>query len=131
MRHEAVVADSDKWLSRAAWFVSDRPHNVYEPKALHCVGGNPSAYSIREEFDKQGHLRVVPEHERPVSLEKFAFFGGEAPRNQATARWATKIDRQQARNILAIPGVMETMLDLGYDPLHILEEHAALLAQAA
>lgn len=132
VRHETFVADSDKWLSRAAWFVSDRPHNVYEPKPLHCVGGNPSAYAIREEFDQQGHLRVMPDHERPVSAEKIAFFGGsESPHAQPVARWAPRIDPQQARNILAIPGVMDTMLDLGYDPLHILDEHAALLAQAA
>lgn len=131
IRHEAFVADTDKWLSRAAWFVSDRPHNVLAPKPLHCVGGNPSAYAIRDEFDQQGHLRVVPDHERPVSLEKFSFFGGDAPRTQPLARWAHKIDHQQAKNILAIPGVMDTMLDLGYDPLHILEEHAALLAAAA
>jgi len=111
--------------------VSDRPHNVFAPKPLHCVGGNPSAYSIRGEFDQQGHLRAVPDHEKTRSAEQFAFFGGNEARTQPIARWATKIDRQQARNILAIPGVMETMLDLGYDPLHILEEHAALLAQAA
>jgi hypothetical protein len=64
-------------------------------------------------------------------MEKFAFFSGDAPRNQAVSRWAHKIDPQQARNILAIPGVMETMLDLGYDPLHILDEHAALHSAAA
>ncbi|HSR66094.1 MAG TPA: hypothetical protein VLM17_10905 [Xanthomonadaceae bacterium] len=132
VRHEAFVADSDKWLSRAAWFVSDRPHNLFEPKPLHCVGGNPSAYAIRSEFDRQGHLHVQrDDDDRSLSLEKFAFFGGDAPRNQAIARWAARIDRDQARAILAIPGVMDTMLDLGYDPLRILEEHAALLAAAA
>ena len=131
IRHETFVADMDRWLSRAAWFVSDRPHNLYEPKPLHCIGGNPSAFSIRNEFDQEGHLRAIPHHEQRVSREKFAFFGGDAPRTDPVARWASRIDRQQARNILAIPGVMETMQDLGYDPLHILDEHAALLAAAA
>ncbi len=132
VRHEDFVADTDKWLSRAAWFVSDRPHNVHAPKALHCVGGNPSAYAIREEFDKQGHLRVAPAHERPVSLEKFAFFGGsDAPRAQAMQRWAKVIDGDQARNILAIPGVMDTMLDLGYDPLRMLDAHTQCRAEMA
>ena len=131
VRHETFVADTDKWLSRAAWFVSDRPHNVYEPKPLHCIGGNVSAYSIRREFDQQGYLRAIPEDEHVVSRKKFAFFGGDAPRTEAVARWAPAIGRDDARNILALPGVMETMLDLGYDPLRILDEHAALLAAAA
>lgn len=129
LRHEDFVADTDKWLSRAAWFVSGQPHNVFVPKPLHCVGGNPSAYSIRGEFDQAGHLRVVPEHERPVSLEKFAYFGSEAaPRAQALERWARVIDREQAYNILGLPGVMDTMLDLGYDPLRILDAYNALRA---
>ncbi|MFN3310510.1 MAG: hypothetical protein ACK40R_02255 [Thermomonas sp.] len=130
IRHEDFVSDIDRWLSRAAWFVSDQPHNIFAPKPLHCIGGNPSAYAIREEFDKQGHLRVVPDHERPVSQEKLSFFGAsEMPRSQPIERWGHMIDRQQAKNILAIPGVMDTMLDLGYDPLGMLEAHAAWLAR--
>ena len=132
VRHETFVADSDKWLSRAAWFVSDTPHNLYEPKPLHCLGGNVSAFAIRREFDQQGYLRAIPESDRVISRKKFDYYGKDtAPRNQPVARWANSINRDQARAILAIPGVMETMLDLGYDPLHILDEHAALLAAAA
>lgn len=130
IRHEEFVANTDKWLSRAAWFVSDRPHNILDPKPLHCIGGNPSAYTIREEFDKQSYLRTMPEDQRPVFLEKLAFFGAsQAPRSQPIERWGHLIDRQRAKNILAIPGVMDTMLDLGYDPLGMLDEHAAWLAQ--
>lgn len=132
VRHEAFVADTDTWLSRAAWFVSDRPHNVHAPKPLHCVGGNPSAYAIRGEFDKQGHLRAVADQDREASIDRLAFFGGsDMPRAQAMQRWANVIDGDQARNILSIPGVMDTMLDLGYDPLRMLDAHAAVRAQLA
>lgn len=126
VRHEDFVGDADRWLSRAAWFVSGQPHNVFAPKPLHCVGGNPGAYALRPEFDPQGHLRVVSDKERSESSEKFAFFGGQVHAD-TTRRWAHAIDRQQARNILAMPGVMDTMLDLGYDPLRLLDEHAAVL----
>lgn len=130
VRHEDFVGDADRWLSRAAWFVSGQPHNLHAPKPLHCVGGNPGAYALRPEFDPQRHLRVVSEKEGLESSEKFSFFGGRMQAD-TTRRWAHAIDREQARNILAIPGVMDTMLDLGYDPLRILEEHAALLGAAA
>lgn len=132
IRHEAFVGEADKWLSRAAWFVSGQPHNVFEPKALHCIGGNVSAFSIREEFDQQGYLRAIPEDERTVSRRKFEYFGsGTGVRTDSMARWAKAISREDARSILALPGVMETMLDLGYDPLRMLDEHAQCRAAMA
>ena len=109
--------------------MSGQPHNLHAPKPLHCVGGNPGAYALRPEFDPQRHLLVVSEQERSESSEKFAFFGGRVQAD-TTRRWAGRIDLRQAKNILAIPGVMDTMLDLGYDPLRILDEHAAQLAAA-
>lgn len=129
LRHEMFVDDQDKWLSRAAWFVADTPHNLYEPKPLHAIGGNTSAHLIRPEFDRSGHLDMISEQFRPRARDKIAYFGGsEAPRANAVQRWAHDLTPDEAYNVLALPGVLETMLDLGYDPLRMLDEYKALRA---
>lgn len=129
VRHEDFLEDQDKWLSRAAWFVSDRPHNLFEPKPLHAVGGNTSAHLIRPEFDRDAQLRRVQGADRERDEAKIAYFGaGHAPRGNPMQRWVRDIDPAEANAILSLPGVMDTMLDLGYDPLRILDEYNALRA---
>lgn len=125
VRHEDFIADIDKWLSLAAWFVTGTAHNLHDPKPMHCIGGNVSAYAIRDDFDKQGHLKAIPEHTQAVARRKFEVFGGDGPRTDTLSRWASAISHEDACAILSIPGVMDTMLDLGYDPLRIMDEHAA------
>lgn len=126
IRHEEFVADVDQWLSRAAWFVTGTAHNVHDPKPMHCIGGNVSAYAIRGDFDKQGHLKSIPEGTQAIARRKFEVFGGEGgPRADTLSRWAPAISHEDACALLSIPGVMDAMLDLGYDPLFMLDEHAA------
>lgn len=125
VRHEDFVAHGDQWLSRAAWFVTGTPHNMHDPKPMHCIGGNVSAYAIRGDFDKQGHLNSIPEDTQAIARRKFEVFGGHGPRTDTLSRWASAISHEDACSILSIPGVMDTMLDLGYDPLRMLDEHAA------
>jgi len=133
VRHEDFLADQDKWLSRAAWFVSDQPHNVYEPKALHATGGNTSAHLIRPEYDRAAQLRRVSGALRERDEAKIAYFGGvgHEPRGNPLERWIRDIQPHEAYGILALPGVMDTMLDLGYDPLHMLDQYNTARAQAA
>ena len=132
VRHEDFLQDQDKWLSRAAWFVSDRPHNLYEPKPLHATGGNTSAHLIRPEYDCAAQLRRVPANLRERDAAKMAYFGGgHAPRGNPLARWVHDIQPDEASGILSLPGVMDTMLDLGYDPLRLLEQYTAARAEAA
>lgn len=132
VRHEDFLQDQDKWLSRAAWFVSDQPHNVYEPKPLHATGGNTSAHLIRPEYDREAQLRRVSGESRERDQAKMAYFGaaGHEARGNPLERWVQDIRPDEAYGVLSLPGVMDTMLDLGYDPLRMLDEYRALRAAA-
>ncbi|MGN6512748.1 MAG: hypothetical protein ACTHKZ_04140 [Lysobacteraceae bacterium] len=131
VRHEDFVGNLDAVLSRAAWFINGQPHNVLDAKALHTIGGNTSAHAVRPEFDRAGELRHLGEREAAVAREKFAYFGGsQEPRQDALRRWAFEISPQEAHGILAMPEVLDTMLDLGYDPLRMLDEYKAMRVAA-
>ena len=129
VRHEDFVANLDATLSRAAWFINGQPHNLMDTRPLHTLGGNSSAHAMRPEYDREGEIRHLGEREAAVAREKFAYFGATAqPRADTLRRWAFDITPQEAHAILAMPEVLDTMLDLGYDPLRMLDEYKVVRA---